>query len=100
MKRFTTYLLLLLAFTSSGIIAVAQDVSFTAAASHYDVATGERFKIEFKVNSNIENFTPPKLSNFRVLSGPNQSTSMSWVNGKTSANISYSYILMAVKEGS
>ena len=25
---------------------------------------------------------------------------MSWVNGKTSANISYSYILMAVKEGS
>ncbi|MDT8411629.1 MAG: BatD family protein [Vicingaceae bacterium] len=100
MKRITTYLLLLLAFTSSGIIAVAQDINFTAAASHYDVATGDRFKIEFKVNSNIENFTPPKLSNFRVLSGPNQSTSMSWVNGKTSANISYSYILMAVNEGS
>ena len=100
MKRFTTYLLLLLAFTSSGIIAVAQDINFTAAASHYDVATGDRFKIEFKVNSNIDNFKPPKISDFRVLSGPNQSTSMSWVNGKTSANISYSYILMAVKEGS
>ncbi len=100
MKQFTTYLLLLLAFTSSGIIAVAQDIKVTAAASHYDVATGDRFKIEFRVNANIDNFKPPKISDFRVLSGPNQSTSMSWVNGKTSANISYSYILMAVKEGS
>lgn len=100
MKQFTTYLLLLLAFTSSGIIAIAQDIKVTAAASHYDVATGDRFKIEFRVNSNIDNFKPPKISDFRVLSGPNQSTSMSWVNGKTSANISYSYILMAVKEGS
>lgn len=100
MKQFTTYLLLLLAFTSSGIIAVAQDIKVTAAASHYDVATGDRFKIEFRVNANIDNFKPPKISDFRVLSGPNQSTSMIWVNGKTSANISYSYILMAVKEGS
>lgn len=100
MKQFTTYLLLLLAFTSSGIIAIAQDIKVTAAASHYDVATGDRFKIEFRVNANIDNFKPPKISDFRVLSGPNQSTSMSWVNGKTSANISYSYILMAVKEGS
>lgn len=91
---------MLLAFTSSGIIAVAQDIKVTAAASHYDVATGDRFKIEFRVNANIDNFKPPKISDFRVLSGPNQSTSMSWVNGKTSANISYSYILMAVKEGS
>lgn len=100
MKQFTTYLLLLLAFTSSGIIAIAQDIKVTAAASHYDVATGDRFKIEFRVNANIDNFKPPKISDFRVLSGPNQSTSMSWVNGKTSANISYSYILMAIKEGS
>lgn len=100
MKRITTYLLLLLAFTCSGILAVAQGIKFTAAASHYDVATGDRFKIEFRVNSNIDNFKPPKISDFRVLSGPNQSTSMSWVNGKTSANISYSYILMAVNEGS
>ncbi len=100
MKRITTYLLLLLMLTFSGVLAVAQDIKFTAAASHYDVATGDRFKIEFRVNANIDNFKPPKISDFRVLSGPNQSTSMSWVNGKTSANISYSYILMAVNEGS
>jgi hypothetical protein len=77
----------------------AQDVSFTAATSHNTVKTGDRFKIEFSSNANLDNFKAPKLSNFRVLSGPNQSTSMSWVNGKTNSKISYSYILMAVKEG-
>lgn len=100
MKGTTTYLLLLLAFVCSGVIVVAQDVQFTAATSHTNVATGDRFQIEFKINSKISGFTPPNLSNFRVLSGPNQSTNMSWVNGQTSTSLSYSYVLMAIKEGS
>ena len=76
-----------------------QDVSFTAATSHNTVKTGDRFKIQFTSNAKLANFKAPKLSNFRVLSGPNQSTNMSWINGKTNSTISYSYILMAVKEG-
>lgn len=78
---------------------VAQEVEFTAATSHNALATGDRFQIEFKVNSKISGFTPPDLSNFRVLSGPNQATNMSWVNGQTSTSLSYSYVLMAIKEG-
>jgi len=78
----------------------AQEVSFTAATSHTSVKTGDRFKIQFSCNTDIDNFKSPKLNNFRVLSGPNQSTQMSFVNGKTTSNISYTYILMAVKEGS
>ncbi|NQX99401.1 MAG: BatD family protein, partial [Flavobacteriales bacterium] len=77
----------------------AQDVSFTAGASHKVVKTGDRFKIQFTANAEVSNFKAPKLNNFRVLSGPNQSTQMSWVNGKTTSSISYSYILMAIKEG-
>ena len=77
----------------------AQNVSFTAAASHTTVKTGDRFQIQFTANTKISNFKAPKLNNFRVLSGPNQSTQMSWVNGKTTSNISYSYVLMAIKEG-
>jgi oxygen tolerance protein BatD len=77
----------------------AQDFEFTAATSRTEVATGDRFQIEFAANGKITNFKAPNLSNFRVLSGPNQSTNMSWVNGKTNASYSYSYILMAVKEG-
>jgi len=77
----------------------AQEVTFTAQTSHTAVKTGDRFKIQFTANAKFSNFKAPKLSNFRVLSGPNQSTNMSWVNGKTTQSISYSYVLMAVKEG-
>lgn len=77
----------------------AQNISFTAVSSHNVVKTGDRFQIQFTANTKISNFKPPKLSYFRVLSGPNQSTNMSWVNGKTTSSISYTYILMAIKEG-
>ncbi|MDG1477350.1 MAG: BatD family protein [Vicingaceae bacterium] len=80
-------------------ISFGQDVTFTAATSHEVVKTGDRFKIQFATNTEVSNFKAPKLNNFRVLSGPNQSTQMSWVNGKTTSSISYTYILMAVKEG-
>jgi hypothetical protein len=93
--KYITILLLLIVVTN----AYSQDIKFTASTSHNTVKTGDRFQIEFTVNTTISNFKPPKLSNFRVLSGPNQSTNMSWVNGKTTHTISYSYVLMATKEG-
>ena len=77
----------------------AQEVSFVAQTSHNTVKTGDRFQIQFTANAKVSSFKPPKLSSFRVLSGPNQSTNMSWVNGKTTSTISYSYVLMAIKEG-
>lgn len=84
------------------IIAVSSyaQVEFTATSSHSAVKTGDRFQVQFTANAQMQNFKAPNLgSSFRVLSGPNQSTQMSWVNGKSSHQISYSYILMAVKEG-
>ncbi|MBW6481997.1 MAG: BatD family protein [Vicingaceae bacterium] len=98
-KNIALKIILLLSIVVACNTALAQGVDFTAVTSHSAVATGDRFQIEFKVNSKISNFTPPDLSNFRVLSGPNQSTNMSWVNGQTSTSLSYSYILMAIKEG-
>ena len=77
----------------------AQDVKFTAATSNTEVATGDRFQIQFTANAKITNFKAPDLSDFRVLSGPNQSTSMSFINGNMSSSVSFSYVLMAVKEG-
>jgi len=99
-KNIAFKIILLLGVIFIENIAVAQDIQFTAATSHNTVATGDRFQIEFKINSKISGFTPPNLTNFRVLSGPNQSTNMSWVNGQTSTSLSYSYVLMAIKEGS
>jgi len=99
-KNIAFKIILLLGVIFIENIAVAQDIQFTAATSHNTVATGDRFQIEYKINSKISGFTPSNLTNFRVLSGPNQSTNMSWVNGQTSTSLSYSYVLMAIKEGS
>ena len=97
-EKSTKYLFFLMSILLSGFLC-AQDVKFTAATSHTEVNTGDRFQIQFTANANITNFKAPDLSDFRVLSGPNQSTSMSWVNGNMTSSISYSFVLMAVKEG-
>lgn len=77
----------------------ADDVSFVAKTSHSVVKTGDQFKVEFTTNTSINNFSAPDFSNFKVISGPNQSTSMQWVNGNRSSSISISYVLIAIKEG-
>lgn len=77
----------------------AKSQTFTAKTSHAQVATSQQFKIEYTLNANGSNFSPPEIKDFRVLSGPNQSTSMSWVNGNTSSSITFSYYLLAIKEG-
>ncbi|HVW96908.1 MAG TPA: BatD family protein [Mucilaginibacter sp.] len=79
--------------------AFAQDVKFTASASKTTVGTGEQFQVDFSVNGNADDFNPPSFSAFQVLSGPNQSTSMESINGRTTVTSSVSYILMATKEG-
>ncbi len=78
---------------------LADNVSFKASANKTQVATGERFQITFTLNTSGTGFTPPDLNEFRILSGPNQSTSMEWINGSMSSSISFSYILMAIQEG-
>ena len=60
---------------------------------------GQRIQVTFTVNENASNFRPPSFSDFGMLSGPNQSQSMQYVNGNVSRTTSISYILQAVKEG-
>lgn len=73
---------------------------FTAKASKSNVGVGEQFEVDFSMNSSGSRFTPPSFNNFQVLSGPNMSSDMTSINGNTTLNISYSYILAATKEGS
>ncbi len=97
--KFLKHILVLVALLFTAFHSFAQDFKLIASASHTEVSTGDRFQIEFTANDQFSNFKAPNLSDFRVLSGPNQSTNMSWVNGNMTAKITYSYILMAVKEG-
>lgn len=71
----------------------------TAQASKAKVAVGESFQISFSLNSSGSNFKAPALTDFDVYSGPNQSTSMSYINGSMSQSITLSYVVAAKKEG-
>jgi len=74
-------------------------VKFTATASKTNVGVGEQFEVDFSINANGDRFTPPDLSVFQLLSGPNMSTSEAISNGVTEFNNTYSYIFVATKEG-
>jgi len=80
----------------------AQDVSITATAPNV-VKVGEQFRLNYVINAKPSSFSAPEISNFYVLSGPNQSTSQSIqiINGRrtSSVTITYSYYLQATGEG-
>lgn len=78
----------------------AQNETLTASASPTSVAVGEQLQITFSLNGNGTNFHAPTFNDFNVLAGPNQSTSMQFINGSVSQTISYTYVLQATKEGS
>jgi hypothetical protein len=77
----------------------AQSGTFTAAVDNNSIAMGEQFEITFTINGSGNNFHPPPFTDFLVLSGPNQSQSMQFINGSMSQSISYSYVLQPRSEG-
>ena len=71
----------------------------TAQVSKNKVTAGEVFQVTFSANGSIGNFRAPSFADFDVYSGPNQSTSMQFINGNVSQNMSFSYMIAARKEG-
>ncbi len=78
-----------------------QKVTFTASVAQNRVEMGTQFEITFTLGgaSGGANFRPPAFNDFLVLSGPNQSTQMNFVNGAMSSSVSYSYVLQARSVG-
>ncbi len=99
MKSFFLYIVLFL-FALQNI--EAEDISFRASAKN-KVVVGERFQYTFTINSQGTNFRGPDFKGFRILTGPNLSTSQNYsiVQGKMSqsVNVTYSYVLQALSEG-
>lgn len=71
---------------------------FYSTVNETRIADNDRLQVTFtfegKDINKLKNFTPPSFKDFRIFSGPNQSTSMRIINGVVSASISYSYILL------
>lgn len=71
----------------------AQAPFLAGTANKSTVGLNEQLQISYTLNTNGRSFQGPDLKDFTVLSGPNQSTSMQFVNGNISQSISFSYYL-------
>ena len=93
-------------FTVITLLAAAGGVSaqtFTASANDATVALNQQFQVSFtfagqNVNG-LSNFKAPDFKGFMVLSGPNQSTSMQFINGAVSGSATYTYYVQARSMG-
>ena len=92
MKKY--FFLLLLSF--QGLLA---QVQFEAKVSKQTLGLNERLRIDFTMNDDGDNFTPPNFEGFKIIAGPSQQVSQSWVNGKSSFNKTYSYFLLPTQKG-
>lgn len=94
----TKNLLILLTFVLCSLAATAQ-VQFNAKVSKKKLGINERLRVDFEMNQDGDNFNPPSFEGFRVVGGPNQSISNSWINGKRSFSKTYSYFLAPQTRG-
>ncbi len=96
--KLKVYISLLVSFITFAI--TAQDAALTATVSKNKLGVNQRLRIEFSINKQGgDNFKAPNFTNFKIVGGPSQSVSQSWINGKASFNQSYTYILQPLKKG-
>ncbi|RZL29849.1 MAG: protein BatD, partial [Pedobacter sp.] len=74
-------------------------VEFEAKVSKNSLGLNERLRIDFSMNADGDNFSPPDFEGFKVVNGPMQQVSQSWINGKVTFNKSYTYILLPTRRG-
>ena len=75
-------------------------ISFTATCDADEVVIGNYVQVLFTLkNTKGQNFDPPSLKGFKILSGPNRSSQTSIINGRISSELTYLYGLQPLKEG-
>lgn len=85
------------------LINSADAQQFNASVDKTTVGEYERFQVYFTFDgtdvNGLSNLRPPAFSGFKILSGPNQSSSMQIINGKVSGSMTFSYILQPTTIG-
>ena len=84
---------------STVIGAWADGITFAANAPEV-VVSGDQFRLSYTINSQkVRDFRAPSIQGFEVLMGPSRSTQYQNYNGVVTNSITFTYILMAEKEG-
>ena len=94
MVRNITILILVL----NSLFLTAQ-VKFDASVSKTKLGLNERLRVDFVMNQNGDNFSPPNFEGFQIIGGPNQSIKTTYVNGERSFSKTYSYFLQPLIKG-
>ncbi|MCD2258490.1 BatD family protein [Psychroserpens luteolus] len=89
--------LLLLSIFSVGI--VFAQVNFEVKVSKDKVAPNESIRVDFEMDAEEEEFTPPSFSDFEVVSGPQKNVSRSWIKGEESYKKTITYYVVPQKQG-
>ena len=93
-KKFT------ILFFALNCLFISAQVKFDATVSKSKLGLNERLRVDFVMNQNGDNFSPPDFENFQIIGGPNQSISTKYVNGERSFSKTYSYFLQPLRKGS
>jgi len=83
------------------LVLLAQEevgITFEAKVSKDKIGVNERLQIEFAMNKDGDNFTPPDFNGFRVL-GPIQAYNTFNYNGKRGFSKTFTYTLIPTKRG-
>jgi len=81
---------------------MAQEIQLKAYVSRNPVTANDQFSYSVEITGKSTSLPDPKfpdLSAFFVLSGPNSSTNIQWVNGKMSSSKTNTFYLQPKKEG-
>jgi Cu/Ag efflux protein CusF len=86
------YFIALLLFVVQPLTA---QVKFSAALSANEISKNEMVQLRLAVENaaDVQNITPPSFSNFIVVSGPNQESGMTAINGVVKQYVAVNYIL-------
>lgn len=101
MRLQNTYIISVFVWIVASLSLFAQDdaISFTMELSKDKLGINERIRVDFSMNKDGDNFVPPDFDGFRVVMGPSQSTSSSWINGVRSFKRTFSYTLQPIQKG-
>lgn len=88
------FFLVLLIALSADNTSFAQ-ANFTAICPQKKIGKNDYLQVQFKIEhaANVESIDPPSFKNFSVISGPNQESGMTSINGKVDQYVSIGYVL-------
>jgi hypothetical protein len=80
---------------------VAAQVKFTTVIDEKEIGTNDYLQVQYLVENahSVEQITPPQFDGFTVVSGPNQQSNMSIINGAVTKSEGISFILRPIRTG-